>query len=78
MVIRTYNTESQTKKNRTERWQNMEGRFQLIDKAAIEGKHLLLVDDIITTGATLEACANELKKAQGTRISIATLCISAS
>ena len=78
IVIRTYNTESQTKKNRTERWQNMEGRFQLINAAAIEGKHLLLVDDIITTGATLEACAHELKKAPGTRISVATLCISAS
>jgi predicted amidophosphoribosyltransferase len=36
MVIRTYNTESQTKKNRTERWQNMEGRFQLIDKQLLK------------------------------------------
>jgi ComF family protein len=78
IVIRTHNTESQTKKKRTERWQNMENRFQLIDEAAIKGKHILLVDDIITTGATLEACAKALKIGDQTKISIATLCISAS
>jgi ComF family protein len=56
VVIRTSYTDSQTKKSRVERWENMEGRFRLVNQKAIEGKHVLLVDDVITTGATLEAC----------------------
>jgi ComF family protein len=71
-VIRTMYTESQTKKNRIERWQNMEGRFQLANTEAINGKHLLLVDDVITTGATLEACGHELLKAENVTLSVAT------
>jgi ComF family protein len=76
IVIRTTHTESQTKKNRVERWQNMEGKFELKDAAGITGKHVLLVDDVVTTGATLEACARELLKAENVQISIATLCFS--
>lgn len=76
VVIRTTHTESQTKKNRVERWQNMEGRFELVKPQKIEGKHVLLVDDVITTGATLEACGAVLQQAAGTQISLATLCIS--
>ena len=76
VIIRTTNTESQTKKGRTERWQNMEGKFELIHPAAIEGKHVLLIDDVITTGATLEACGSELLKVQNVQLSIATLCFS--
>jgi ComF family protein len=78
VVSRVTATESQTKKSRVERWQNMEGRFNLIDASAIAGKHLLLVDDVVTTGATLEACGRELLKAENTSLSIATLCISTS
>jgi ComF family protein len=77
-VIRTQATETQTKKSRVERWQNMEGRFELANKAAIEGKHILLVDDVVTTGATLEACGHELLKANNVKLSIATLCYSLS
>ncbi|HZH95803.1 MAG TPA: ComF family protein [Flavisolibacter sp.] len=76
VVCRPEHTETQTKKNRVERWQNMEGRFELTDAAAIEGKHVLLVDDVVTTGATLESCASELLKAPNVRISVATLCFS--
>jgi ComF family protein len=76
VVIRTSHTESQTAKNRVQRWENMEGRFQLVKPQAIEGKHILLVDDVITTGATLEACGAELLEAENVQLSLATLCFS--
>lgn len=75
VVIRTEHTESQTKKNRIERWQNMRHRFEIINEEKIRGKHLLLVDDVVTTGATLEACGNEILQAEDTRLSVATLCL---
>ena len=76
VITRNAFTETQTKKNRIERWQNMEGRFELTSPSTVEGKHVLLVDDVITTGATLEACGQELLKAQNIKLSIATLCFS--
>jgi len=76
VMIRRTSTESQTRKSRVERWQNMEGRFELVKPACIEGKHVLLVDDVITTGATLEACGQELLKTENVKLSIATLCFS--
>lgn len=76
VIVRIADTETQTKKNRVERWQNMEGKFELIDPQSVKGRHVLLIDDVITTGATLEACGRELIKAEGLRLSIATLCFS--
>ncbi len=76
VIIRPQHTETQTKKGRIERWKNMEGKFILPDTGSIHNKHLLLVDDVITTGATLEACGNELLKAEGVQLSVATLCVS--
>jgi ComF family protein len=73
VVIRSSFSESQTRKGRVERWQNMQGRFELVDDSAVKGRHVLLVDDVITTGATLEACGAALLKAEGLRLSIATL-----
>ncbi|HNR15086.1 MAG TPA: phosphoribosyltransferase family protein [Chitinophagaceae bacterium] len=75
IISRPQYTETQTKKGRIERWKNMEGKFILSDADAIKNMHLLLVDDVVTTGATLEACGNELLKAENVRLSIATLCI---
>lgn len=74
-VVRTMSTESQTKKSRIDRWQNMEGRFEITGAAGLSGKHLLLVDDVVTTGATLEACGRALLAVDGMQLSIATLCI---
>lgn len=75
VITRPQHTETQTKKGRIERWKNIEGKFRLSDPEAIKNKNLLLVDDVVTTGATLEACGNELLTAENTRLSVATLCI---
>lgn len=74
-IIRPQHTETQTKKGRIERWKNMEGKFILSNPDTIRSKHLLLVDDVVTTGATLEACGNELLKAGDVKLSVATLCV---
>jgi ComF family protein len=74
-IVRSKHTEPQTKKGRVERWQNMEGKFVVNNSSAIVNKHVLLVDDVVTTGATLESCGIELLKAADTTLSIATLCI---
>jgi ComF family protein len=72
-IERTIFTQSQTNKTRIDRWQNMEGVFALSDAGSIAGKHVLLVDDIMTTGATLEACGYEILQAPNTKLSIITV-----
>lgn len=74
LVIRAAATATQTNKRRIERWTNMEGKFQVTDKTGAEGKRLLLVDDVITTGATLEACGQALLEIPGCTLYIASLC----
>ncbi|RZK26356.1 MAG: ComF family protein, partial [Hymenobacter sp.] len=64
---------SQTRKSRTERWQNVATVFEVAEPTAIAGRHVLLVDDVLTTGATLEACGNALLAAGARAISIATV-----
>ncbi|MFN8250701.1 MAG: ComF family protein [Ferruginibacter sp.] len=66
-------TETQTRKHRDERWQNVEGSFIVKDPAALKGKNILLVDDVITTGATLEACGSILLECGVAGLFIATL-----
>ena len=72
VVIRNRITETQTHKSRMDRWQNIENRFELINAAQMKPGHILLVDDVITTGATLESCGRELLAAEGVKLSIAT------
>lgn len=72
-VIRKVNTETQTHRGRITRWENMDGVFAIAEPSLIRGKHILLVDDVITTGASLEACGSEILKVSGTSLSIATL-----
>ncbi|MDD4107207.1 MAG: ComF family protein [Prolixibacteraceae bacterium] len=72
-LFRKVFSESQTKKTRFERWQNVEKIFGVSNPEQISGKHILLIDDVITTGSTLEACASELLKINNTSVSIASL-----
>ena len=72
-VIRRRATETQTKKHRAERWQNVDGSFAVSQPEKLTGKHVLLVDDVITTGASLEACASAILKVAGIQISFASL-----
>jgi ComF family protein len=73
VIIRRTKTDTQTRKNRLQRWRNIEGKFELARDMSIRNKHILLVDDVITTGATLEACGSELLKSENVRLSIASL-----
>ena len=73
VVRRTTYEGSQTSKDRWERNENVEHVFELIDATAVHGKHLLIVDDVVTTGATVLACAKELVKAGDVKISILAL-----
>ncbi len=72
-VLRKKFTETQTKKHRTERWQNVEGSFIVTNADELQGKNILMVDDVVTTGATLEACGQEILNITETKLSIATL-----
>lgn len=71
-ISRKVITSTQTKKGRFERWLNVEGIFQCDNPERLEGRHILLIDDVVTTGATLEALASPILRLNGTSISIAT------
>ena len=72
-LVREVHTDSQTKRARFERWENVETVFRLKKPEVIEGKHIMLVDDVITTGATIEACAAELVKAPGVTVCVVAI-----
>jgi ComF family protein len=74
-LYRSVATQTQTKKTRFERWENVEDIFHLHDIKAVEGKHILLVDDVVTTGSTLEACAKAILMAGNSKVSIVTLAV---
>lgn len=74
-IVRTKFTTSQTTKSRLNRIENVSGIFSVTRKEALKNKHILLVDDVLTTGATLESCALELLKIEGVKVSIATIAL---
>ena len=74
-IVRRTHTRSQTQKKRLERHENVQNVFALSRPAALEGKHILLVDDVLTTGATLEVCGSTLLSLSSTRLSCVTIAI---
>lgn len=75
VLQKTKATKTQVFKDRIMRWVNDDALFMVTDFETLKGKHILLVDDIITTGATIETCANALSKIEGVTISVATMAI---
>jgi ComF family protein len=69
-------TKTQTRKSRYDRWTNVQDIFRVTCKESLKDKHILLVDDVITTGSTIEACATELLKGENIKVSIAALAFS--
>jgi len=74
---RVVDTKTQTKKKKYQRWENVEGIFELKEPEALYGKHVLLVDDVITTGATIEAAWQALKEVKEIKISVASIAFAA-
>ena len=72
-LVRTENSTSQTRKSRQDRALNVQQVFALGEPERLAGKHILLVDDVLTTGATLETCARLIIDLPGTKVSLATL-----
>ncbi|SIQ67977.1 ComF family protein [Pontibacter lucknowensis] len=73
VLERAIDTDSQTKKSRLDRWQNVEQVFVVKKAEEVSGKRILLVDDVLTTGATLEACAHTLLQSGCHEISVTTI-----
>ncbi|MDD4672411.1 MAG: ComF family protein [Bacteroidales bacterium] len=77
VLVRTEFTQTQTRKTREERARNVAQAFAVSAPAKLSQKHILLIDDVITTGATLEACANKLLTAADCKVSLAALAYAA-
>ena len=75
VLIKTTNTKTQVFKKRMARWNSDNEVFTIENSSLIDGKNILLVDDIITSGATIESCVNVLSKAKNVKISVASMAI---
>ncbi|HSK12463.1 MAG TPA: phosphoribosyltransferase family protein, partial [Phnomibacter sp.] len=74
-VMRKVYTQTQTRKSRLQRWANVAEVFDLLDSGHLHGRHALLVDDVITTGATMEACGQVLLRIPGLKLSVLSLAV---
>ena len=75
--IRKVDTKTQTRKKKYQRWENVEGIFEIKEPEMFYGKHMLLVDDVITTGATIEAAWQTLKEVKDIKLSVASIAFAA-
>ena len=73
LLYKSKATSSQTRKGHYERWLNVNGVFSLSIAESFQAAHVLLVDDLVTTGSTLEACCNTLLKVPGLKVSVLTI-----
>ncbi len=73
LLFRKDYTETQTKKNKYERWENVENVFDINHQADLSNQHILIVDDVITTGATIEACCLPLKSIENIKLSVLSI-----
>lgn len=73
LLYRVIDTKTQTKKSKYQRWENVDGIFKINDSDSLTNKHVLIVDDVVTTGATIEAAWLALKSIDGIRISVASI-----
>ncbi|MBK7668302.1 MAG: ComF family protein [Sphingobacteriaceae bacterium] len=72
-LFRNAFTETQTRKKKFERWENVKDKFELKNPESLENKSVLLVDDVITTGATIDACYEAMKNVSGLKVSVLSL-----
>jgi ComF family protein len=73
LLFRKKNTATQTQKSRIERWNNVKSVFGVKNAETIQNKHILVVDDVITTGATIESCVREIIEKSNCKLSIASI-----
>lgn len=78
LLVRTQYTQTQTRKGSYERWLNVKDMFECTSPERLRGKHVLLVDDVFTTGATLVACADAFRQIPDLRFSVLTLALASS
>lgn len=75
ILIKTLHNTSQTKMTRMERFENVRTTFKIVNPDQLRGKHVLIIDDVLTTGATLEACAEKVLEIPHTKVSLATIAV---
>lgn len=73
LLKRTEHTASQTRKSRWERWENVEDTFEIASGDTLKNQCMILVDDVITTGATIEACCQTLQQIEGVKINVLSI-----
>ena len=72
-LVRKVATATQTRKTRFERWENVDNVFEIKNKETVDGKHVLLIDDVITTGSTIAACADAFAEINNCRVSVGAI-----